>query len=112
MRAIVLLSFGLATCAGGEAQIVSAGSKHEIQMRAVSFVPGELVVQVGDTVTWRNADIVRHNALRPGQFDTGELRPGERYTWVPADTGSFTYKCTIHQRMRGSLKVRPAAAPK
>lgn len=80
--------------------------RHEIQMRAISFTPEELVVAVGDTVEWRNADIVRHNAVRLDQFETGDLRPGERGSWVPADTGTFSYRCTIHARMRGKIVVR------
>jgi plastocyanin len=81
---------------------------HEIVMRSVSFGPREVTVAVGDTVVWRNADIVRHNAVRRELFDTGELQPGEKYAWVPADTGTYRYQCTIHQRMRGRLNVKLA----
>ena len=80
--------------------------RHEVQMRAISFMPAELVVAVGDTVEWRNADIVRHNAVRVDLFETGDLRPGEHRTWVPTDTGTFSYRCTIHARMRGKIVVR------
>ena len=80
--------------------------RHEVQMRAISFTPAELAVAVGDTVEWRNADIVRHNAVRVDLFETGDLRPGEHGTWVPSDTGTFTYRCTIHTRMRGKIVVR------
>ena len=80
--------------------------RHEVQMRAISFTPAELVVAVGDTVEWLNVDIVRHNAVRLDQFETGDLRPGERGSWVPADTGTFSYRCTIHARMRGKVVVR------
>lgn len=74
-------------------------------MRSVSFGPRELTVGVGDTVVWHNVDIVRHNAVRPEVFDTGELQPGTKYSWVPSDTGTYRYQCTIHQRMRGRLTV-------
>lgn len=78
---------------------------HEVRMRSVSFGPRELSVAVGDTVVWHNVDIVRHNAVRREVFDTGELAPGEKYSWVPSDTGTYRYQCTIHQRMRGRLTV-------
>ena len=80
--------------------------RHEVQMRAISFTPAELVVAIGDTVEWRNADIVRHNAVRVDLFETGDLKPGEHGSWVPVDTGTFTYRCTIHARMRGKIVVR------
>jgi plastocyanin len=80
--------------------------RHEIEMRSVSFLPSEIVAAVGDTIGWRNGDIVRHNAVRPGAFESEDLKPGERFEWVPADTGTFTYRCTIHARMRGKVVVK------
>jgi plastocyanin len=79
---------------------------HEVQMRNVTFAPSELEVAVGDTVEWKNVDIVRHDAFRPGAFETGELKPGERFIWVPSDTGSYNYRCSIHARMRGKIVVK------
>jgi plastocyanin len=99
---LVLLSLG---CARADAAVTSDPRIYDVTMRSVSFAPKELVVAVGDTVQWVNADIVRHNAVRPGLFDTGELRPGSKYTWVPSDTGEVMYRCTIHQRMRAKVTV-------
>jgi plastocyanin len=83
----------------------AAPRRREIRMRGNSFVPREVRVAVGDTVVWVNGDIVRHNAVRPELFDSGELRAGERFAWVPADTGLVRYQCTIHSRMRGEIRV-------
>jgi plastocyanin len=79
--------------------------RREIQMRGNSFAPREVRVAVGDTVVWVNGDIVRHNAVQPALFDSGELRSGERFAWVPVDTGTVRYQCTIHSRMRGVVRV-------
>jgi plastocyanin len=79
--------------------------RHEIQMRGNSFAPRSRTVTVGDTVVWVNSDIVRHNVVRAELFDSGDLRSGERFEWVPADTGTVRYQCTIHQRMRGTVRV-------
>lgn len=103
--AISLTAFGAAlSSARGSTRPIPV--RHEVQMRAISFTPAEIVVAVGDTVEWRNADIVRHNAVRAELFETGDLRPGEHRSWVPGDTGTFTYRCTIHARMRGKIVVR------
>jgi plastocyanin len=103
--AATLLTVGALGCAQGEAAPTPGVTRHEIRMRSNSFAPRDLAVTLGDTVTWRNTDIVRHNALRRGDFDTGELRGGESYTWIPSDTGTYAYRCTIHQRMRGRITV-------
>lgn len=82
--------------------------RREIRMRGNSFAPHEVRVAVGDTVEWLNGDIVRHNAVSPERFDSGDLKGGERFAWVPADTGVVEYRCTIHARMRGTIRVRSA----
>lgn len=86
----------------------SGARRIEVRMRGNSFAPRNVTMAVGDTVEWVNADIVRHNAVREGLFDSGELRRAERFAWVPGDTGTIRYQCTIHSRMRGTLRVRAA----
>lgn len=106
-RAALLTALACLTALGaGRIASRRAPERHEVQMRNVTFAPAELEVAVGDTVHWRNVDIVRHNAVRPGAFETGELRPGEQFLWVPTDTGTFNYRCTIHSRMRGKIVVK------
>ncbi|HRQ77640.1 MAG TPA: hypothetical protein PLY94_03505 [Gemmatimonadaceae bacterium] len=104
-----LLALGLLAVAAIAATAAeSAPRRTEIAMRGNSFRPRRADVTLGDTVVWISRDIVRHDAVRDGLFDSGELRGGERFAWVPADTGVVEYRCTIHQRMRGEIRVRAA----
>jgi len=108
MRTLAVASTALAlVVACGAASAASNTSRLEIAMRGNSYGPRRAEVTVGDTVVWINRDIVRHDAVRPGLFDSGELQGGERYQWVPADTGVVEYRCSIHQRMRGEIRVLP-----
>ena len=91
----------------GAAVATSNTTRLEITMRGNSFGPRRAEVTLGDTIVWVNRDIVRHDAMKPGVFDTGELLGGESYQWIPADTGVLQYRCTIHQRMRGEIHVVP-----
>ncbi|MEX2182524.1 MAG: cupredoxin domain-containing protein [Gemmatimonadaceae bacterium] len=102
---LVVLAVVTVACAVGAAADAPPRSRHEIRMRGNSFTPRDLTLELGDTVVWRNADVVRHNAVRPETFDSGDLRRGEEFSWVPQDTGAYRYRCTIHQRMRGTLTV-------
>lgn len=104
-RSVLVIAVSALACGLSAAPAVSVGTHHEIQMRGNSFTPRAITITVGDTVVWRNADIVRHNAVRPETFDSGDLRGGETFRWVAADTGEVRYRCTIHQRMRGTLNV-------
>ncbi|MBX3134321.1 MAG: hypothetical protein KF689_13145 [Gemmatimonadaceae bacterium] len=103
-RALAGLVVVLAVACGAAA-VGARGTKHEITMRGNSFGPRRLEVARGDTIVWINRDIVRHDASAPGSFESGDLRAGERFEWVPADTGLVRYRCTIHQRMRGEIRV-------
>ena len=96
---------GVAFAGTHDAASVWRSLRREILMKAIAFTPGELKVDLGDTVVFKNADVVRHNAVRRELFDSGELRPGESFVWVPTDTGSYRYQCTIHPRMRGIVRV-------
>ena len=107
MRRVLLAATTALTAATGAGTPTPATVKHEVQMRSVSFAPRELTIHLGDTVLFKNADIVRHNATRREVFETGDLKSGESYSWVPADTGRFRYQCTIHNRMRGEVRVVP-----
>lgn len=112
-RAIALLAAMVAMASGAAMILLPRAAtsaeprgRHEILMKAVSFAPRSLTVQLGDTVVWRNADIVRHSADAGERLSSGDLRSGESYTWVPSDSGRIRYRCTIHQRMRGEIHVR------
>lgn len=109
---IVALAVALTASVGAALAHATRGTRgprgprqHEVVMRSNSFAPRSLTVSVGDTVVWINRDIVRHNAVRDSLFDSGELRGGEQYAWVPGDTGEVAYRCTIHSRMRGTIRV-------
>jgi plastocyanin len=100
---VVLLSTAAGLVAAGRREPTS----REVVVKAVTFTPGTLRAHVGDTVVWRNADIVSHTVEHPGLFSSGDIASGERYRWVPTDTGVVRYRCTIHERMRGEIAVDP-----
>ena len=101
--AVLLL---LAVTGVASAAAARGARRVEIAMRGNAFRPRQVDIAPGDTVVWINRDIVRHNAVARGRFDTGELRGGERYAWVAADTGRMEYRCTVHQNMRGVIRVQ------
>ncbi|MFL5811958.1 MAG: plastocyanin/azurin family copper-binding protein [Bdellovibrionia bacterium] len=73
-----------------------------------------LEINAGATVTWVNNDTVSHTVTSdtPGQFDSGNLLPGQTYQHTFNATGSYPYHCAIHgqQSMSGAVHVNAAAA--
>ncbi len=80
---------------------------HQVSIRKFVFKPAELVITVGDRVTWTNLDIAPHTATEfsEGLWDTGELSRNDTNTIVFNEPGSFTYYCVFHPHMKGVIQV-------
>jgi plastocyanin len=73
---------------------------------AGDFVPGELTVDVGQSVTFVNLHSDEHTATGSG-FDTGIISDEGGTATVVLDTpGVFPYACLIHPEMTGVIRVR------
>jgi plastocyanin len=73
---------------------------------AGDFVPGELTVDIGQSVTFVNIHSDEHTATGSG-FDTGIIPDEGGTATVVLDTpGVFPYACQIHPEMTGVIRVR------
>lgn len=84
-----------------------------VQVRIVSddsggFVPGDLTVDLGQTVAFINGHSDEHTATGSG-FDTGIIPEGGFATVVMDTPGRFPYACRIHPEMTGQIMVRDAS---
>jgi plastocyanin len=76
------------------------------------FSPDTITVVIGvnNTVNFINGDIAAHTATSDvsGLFDTGIMAPGASMAFTLTTAGTFTYRCTIHAWMQGTIIVKPA----
>jgi plastocyanin len=80
---------------------------HQVRISQFRFAPAELTVSVGDSVVWTNDDALLHTtSADSGAWSSPEMRRGERYVLVAGRTGRFSYHCSAHPVMRGTLVVR------
>ena len=80
---------------------------HTVALRGMRNVPATLVVRAGDTVVWKNEDVVPHTATDRGKaFDSGNIEPGASWSYVAGRKGTFPYYCAYHPNTRGRLVVR------
>jgi plastocyanin len=71
-----------------------------------AFMPPELAVAAGTTVTWTNEDWAPHTATADeGSLDSGRLDQGVSFEHTFAEAGTFAYHCTFHPGMVGSVVV-------
>ena len=110
MLLLVSCSSGPQTPAGEVMQTPAPNGPqtHAIEIRALKFQPGVLTVNVGDTLEWKNDDIVPHTATSTESkgFDSGSIAVGGSWKYVASKKGTYFYNCTLHPNMRAKLVVQ------
>lgn len=83
-----------------------AAQGHAVTMANRSFVPAQVTVVAGDTVTWTNADLVVHDVRAvDGSFASSVLERFAAFTAAFPQGGARPYLCSIHPFMRGEVDV-------
>ena len=82
------------------------------------YLPGEIWVNVGDTVTWVNSDALPHTATSgsadsdaigvdaPNGFDSGFISGGDEWSHTFDVKGEYYYYCQLHPWMEGTVTVQ------
>lgn len=77
-----------------------------VPIRGFQYAPSTLTVQAGDTVAWTNGDIVPHTATTAdGSVDSGAIESNATWSYVASRKGTYSYHCTFHPSMQGTLRV-------
>jgi plastocyanin len=88
-----------------------AAADQTVTIADYEFTPADITVQQGDEVTWVNDGPSDHSATADdGSFDTGIFPAGERRSVTFEDVGTFTYICTPHPQMEGTVVVEAAGS--
>ena len=87
------------------------------------YVPSQISINQNDTVTWINTDTESHTVTsgigegleslvnkkqgtKNGIFDSGIFKPDTNWTYQFEQPGIFTYFCTVHPWMEGTVIVK------
>ena len=72
-----------------------------------TYDPNDVTVSVDTTVMWTNTGAVAHTVTSDdgASFDSDTLDPRAAFTFTADTPGTFTYHCTFHPWMTGSLTV-------
>ncbi len=78
---------------------------------AFAFSPGTIVIRAGDTVRWTNDSSASEGHTATGEgFDSGFMREGDTYSHRFSKPGSFSYICSIHPFMKGTVTVKSSGS--
>jgi YVTN family beta-propeller protein len=76
-----------------------------VSISKFAFAPASTTVAPGQTLTFTNNDAVAHTSTGPA-WDSGPIAPGASYQVSLTASGTYTYTCTIHPFMQGTLVVQ------
>ncbi|MEO5951884.1 MAG: cupredoxin domain-containing protein, partial [Chloroflexia bacterium] len=78
----------------------------DVGIQTYAFTPQNLTVLVGTTVRWTNHDADTHSATsNTGAFDSGALGQNQQYSFTFNTVGTFSYHCSYHPGMTGTITV-------
>jgi len=77
-----------------------------VSVNNFAFTPQNLAAKAGTTVTWTFSDSVAHNVTESNNvFKSDDLTGGKTYTFTFAKAGKYSYTCTIHPQMKGTVTI-------
>ena len=91
--------------------LVSILSMSAMQENAPYYSPDTITVVMGvnSTVTWTNNDDAPHTVTASGgSFNSGNIDPGQSWTYKFTSPGTYAYYCSYHSWMKGTVIVLPA----
>jgi plastocyanin len=111
----VYLTEGLSGAGSDAADSAATGDDTEavadatlVDIKDFTYVPDQVEVPVGATVTWTNSDTAPHTATAQDReaLQSGTLKPGDSYSQTFDQPGTFDYFCEFHANMKGTIIVQ------
>ena len=76
------------------------------------YIPADVTINVGETVTWSNDDTAAHTVTSgmpadgpDGNFDSSLFMAGDTFSHTFEEAGEFDYYCMVHPWMSGKVQV-------
>ena len=111
LRLAVLFTALVSTpCLAEDPNNAAAEPVATVSMDHNTFIPGEITVVPGTTVTWVNKEAMPHTVVDLNKgFRSKTLAKDASFSFTFATAGDFDYLCSIHPNMKGKVIVKPAS---
>ena len=78
-----------------------------VVMKNFDFMPMQMTVAAGTTVTWTNQDGEPHTVVSgDGLFRSAALDQNDSFKFTFSKPGTYKYICSIHPKMVGIVTVK------
>ena len=97
-------------CLAQDASNAGAGPVATVTMDHNTFIPGEITVVPGTTVTWVNNEAMPHTVVDVNKgFRSKALAKDAKFSFTFTTVGDYSYLCSIHPNMKGKVIVKQAS---
>ena len=109
---LIAVTVAVALTAGGgaaaEQTAAPAQGGDTVTIKGFKYMPKDLTVKAGTSVTFVNDDTAAHTASanESGAFDTGGIDRGAKKSVTFDKPGTYAYICEFHPIMKGTVTVR------
>ncbi|MGE0029327.1 MAG: cupredoxin domain-containing protein [Thermoleophilia bacterium] len=113
-RTVLTATIGAAALIAGAAPVLGqmthpggAGGGHAVTINDAGYSPAEMVVAPGQHVIFTSTGVNPHTVTSDtGAFESGTINKGGSFDLAaPAASGVYSYHCTFHAFMRGTVTV-------
>ncbi len=112
MVAFVVIVASQDAFAETEVTIPNEASQPSCAESGSCFLPSEVTIGVGESVTWYNDSTAAHTVTSgnpedgpDGVFDSGLFMGGDTFSHTFTESGQYQYYCQIHPWMTGTVIV-------
>jgi plastocyanin len=94
----------LETTPSSSSQVLSG--EVEIDIEDFAFNPETVTMVIGTTIKWSNKDTAKHTVTGDdGSWGSSTMNKGDDYSFTFSEVGTYTYHCTFHPSMAGTIIV-------
>ena len=110
---LTLLFTALASTPGlaEDSNNAAAGPVASVGIDHNTFIPSEITVAPGTTVTWVNNETMPHTVVDQNKgFRSKTLAKEGTFSFTFTTAGDYNYLCSIHPNMKGKVIVKSGAS--
>lgn len=111
VKLVIALAVAIGTCLAANSAF-AIPAPPPVQIADFSFQPADVSVEIGGSVSWVNQDSSAHTVTFDSlSIDSGSLASGKTFSATFSTLGQYTYHCSIHPAMTGTVSVVPEQLP-
>ena len=109
--AVLFTALASTSCLAEDPNSAGTGPVATVSMDHSTFIPSEITVAPGTTVTWVNNEAMPHTVVDVNKgFRSKTIVKDAKFSFTFTTAGDYDYLCSIHPNMKGKVIVKAGAS--